>query len=806
MYTLAFALLALVAIFLWDTLNGRRWAWIGLGVSMAAAVLTHYSTVFVLVALYLFAVLVLAVRYIRGEKVTRAARTTVVARRLLFAGALSLVLFLPQAPRAYAQIAPYGNPNLVVPSFGEYVSQLWHAYTVGIPLEGAVARYGMWGFAAVLLGAGMAAASGRRARVVLGYLLVLVVVPVLMYYAVLVGRATFAPRYISFVVPFLALLLGLSVAGWARRHRGVAALWVVILGGFLVLGIRADQFNPRYFREDTSGLARWLMANTRADDLILIDVPYPLGFYYPRYSRNPDVPPPAEPAVIAPAYYLFVDIRHVDERITSLAAGKRRIFWVQWFKSDTDPRGAVRFLLDKYGVHEGQTAFRGYTVDWYRVLPDTPYRLAGNMRALDVSFDGRMAATAIAAGQAPDLPPDMLRASDRGVSPRPVWAVVDWQRTGVVDKPYKVSARLEDPLGQVVAQDDRRLLSDRHLATPYWEPGERARNVYLLSLPVGTPPGVYTLTLRVYDPDSLTPLLARDGDGRLLGTDARVATVRVRKAPAFPQVSPIALADAPIAPVEFALGAESAAPGTVVPVRVLWVKQYETEGDPLRVQLALQDEGGRSFSVDEAWPVSWYPTSRWRVGEVVRSSLPWRIAPDTPNGTYTVHLRLLDRESHPLGEMTLGRLTVEGRAHRFQAPPPAHVLNPAPRLDDVGLLLGYDITGQIAPSAHLAITLTWQALGPSPTSLKVSVQVLDRRNQILAQEDHIPLRGEAPTTSWLPGEILQDRFDLHLPAQIPSGSKRVIVSLYESETLRRVPVVGGDGRALGDHVELFRQE
>jgi len=178
---------------------------------------------------------------------------------------------------------------------------------------------------------------------------------------------------------------------------------------------------------------------------------------------------------------------------------------------------------------------------------------------------------------------------------------------------------------------------------------------------------------------------------------------------------------------------------------------------------------------------------------VVRSRIPWRVAPDTPNGTYTVHLRLVDRYGQVLGEVNLGDIRIKGRAHRFEVPRISHRLAPPPRFDDLALLLGYDMVGEVKPSARLAITLTWQALTPTAVDYKVSVQVLDANNRVLAQEDHIPLRGDAPTPSWLPGEVLQDRFDLTLPDPLPPGPKRVIVLMYEAESLRRVAVQGGRG-------------
>ncbi|NPA90856.1 MAG: hypothetical protein GXO55_05340, partial [Chloroflexi bacterium] len=329
MYTLAFVLLTLTAIALRATLQGRRRAWIALGILTAASVLVHYSTVFVLAALYLYAYL-----HLLSRPTHHGSHNTHHALHLTLAGLLSLLLFLPQAPRAYQQIAPYGNPNLVVPSLREYLTQLWHAYTLGIPAEGPWVPYALAAWALITLAGlgGYAWERGRRpARgerlTPLVCLIVATVVPVLIYYAVLVQRATFAPRYISFVLPFLALLFGAAWAGWWQWHRLLGGSVTLAAIAILALGIRADQFNPQYFREDTSGLARWLVQHAGPDDVILIDVPYPLGFYYPRYSKDPDRPPQG-PDHLAPAYYLFVDIHHVDERLNRLAAGKKRVFWV----------------------------------------------------------------------------------------------------------------------------------------------------------------------------------------------------------------------------------------------------------------------------------------------------------------------------------------------------------------------------------------------------------------------------------------------------------------------------------------------
>ena len=794
MYTLAFVLLAGAAWWFWAVWRGRPRAWLGLGAFMAFAVLVHYSTVFVLSAWYVWAVAGIGWLGVKEGRWDGSARR--LARDLFRAGVWSLVLFAPQAPRAYRQIAPYGNPNLQVPTLSEYVYQLAQAFTVGLPAAPP------WAWAVMVLVGGVLLAglvwgiNVPKYRPALLFLGASVGVPVAAYYGVLIDRATFAPRYISFVVPFFALLVGM---GWAAlwRWRPVGGIVSLALVAGLTAGIYADQLNPAYFREDTSALATWLMETTGPEDVVFIDVPYPLGFYYPRFSKDPAVVPPDEPSDIAPAYYLFVDVQTIGERLTMLAAGKRRVFWIQWFKSDTDPRGVVTYLLKKYGQWEARHAFRGYQVDVFQVPPDARYEVASEWQAVNVTFAGKVRAVEAALGQAPT--PASL--ADRVVTPRPVWVALRWQRAGEPVAAYKASVRLWNPVGQLIAQDDRRLLNDRHLAPPFWSFQERPMNVYLLELPPGTPPGTYTVTVRVYTPADGQPLSVVGEAPAMAGVDAVIGQVRVARSPAFPEVSPVLLPGAPVALINAELGASQVAPGMVLPVSLLWQAQGASLPE-LHVRLRLVDAPGRAYSVWTAPPVPWYPTSRWTVGEVVRSLLGWRIAPETPPGRYRAELTLVAPDGTSWGPVVIGQVEILGRARRFEPPPVMYPLQPPPRLDDFAVLVGYDMAGDLQPRARLVITLTWRALGSADVSYTGFVQLLDANNRVLAQEDHVPQRGEAPTTSWLAGEFVQDRYELLLPETLPPGPYRLIAGLYDLRTMRRVPVVNAQGAPVADHVVL----
>src|SRR5205823_2508758 len=68
--------------------------------------------------------------------------------------------------------------------------------------------------------------------------------------------------------------------------------------------------------------------------------------------------------------YFFVDVETGAARLRALVQGKRRVFWVTWRQSDTDPRGFVDFLLRRAGRPEPARDFRGFHVAAYALPPE----------------------------------------------------------------------------------------------------------------------------------------------------------------------------------------------------------------------------------------------------------------------------------------------------------------------------------------------------------------------------------------------------------------------------------------------------
>ena len=108
-------------------------------------------------------------------------------------------------------------------------------------------------------------------------------------------------------------------------------------------------------------------------------------------------------------------------------------------------------------------------------------------------------------------------------------------------------------------------------------------------------------------------------------------------------------------------------------------------------------------------------------------------------------------------------------------------------LTDSLRLLGYD-AAVMSPhqQATVRLTLHWQVLAPVGADYKVSARLLDGEGNQVAQIDGVPVHNTYPTSRWKAGETIADVYDLAVPPDTPSGQYRLLVILYEPDTLAEV--------------------
>jgi hypothetical protein len=96
----------------------------------------------------------------------------------------------------------------------------------------------------------------------------------------------------------------------------------------------------------------------------------------------------------------------------------------------------------------------------------------------------------------------------------------------------------------------------------------------------------------------------------------------------------------------------------------------------------------------------------------------------------------------------------------------------------------------------LQLQLIWEALRQPDADYTVFVQMLDQRNQVVAQRDAPPVSGDQPTSGWQPGEQVGDNHGLLvLPGTAP-GDYRLITGMYDPQTGQRLP------SSLADYIDL----
>ena len=107
----------------------------------------------------------------------------------------------------------------------------------------------------------------------------------------------------------------------------------------------------------------------------------------------------------------------------------------------------------------------------------------------------------------------------------------------------------------------------------------------------------------------------------------------------------------------------------------------------------------------------------------------------------------------------------------------------------------------LIPGERLQLNLHWLAKRAPQDDYFVFVHLVDEADQIVAQQDRVPVDGLRPTGGWRWGEVLVDRYRLMLPETLPAGRYRLYVGLYHHESGARLPVAAGgthhaDGRLL----------
>jgi hypothetical protein len=514
---------------------------------------------------------------------------------------------------------------------------------------------------------------------------------------------------------------------------------------------------------------------------------------------------------VLPQYTLHADEPSCAQELSEICQGHNAALVVNWtdfvmeraYESEnSDPKGLIDFLLRKYGERLASEAHNSFDLVTYR-LPRAPdFAIASSFEPLAVDFGDELRLEGAAFGGSSLQDTSIPQEVEKRLLPsgKDGWVVLQWRAVREMDRDYKVAVYLLDGKRRVAGQVDKLLLSSHLETTSRWQPDQLEMDYYTLPSLPGTPPGEYTIEVAVYDAQSAERLQVLDTETGALAGSVSVGSLSIIRPVTPPQVEPmerISADESDIAPGLQLLGYDQlekvASPGQTMRVGLYWRATEDLSQDYL-LSLQLTDEGGTVWLEQQGRPVDGtYPTTEWQEGEILRDWHDVPLPPDAPQGLQQVELKVIEH-GETVGEVSLGQLEIQGRPHQFDVPEMQHSVGAT--IGQGALFLGYDLEGaRLRPGDTLRLTLYWQTLEEMQDSYTVFVHLLDEDQRIWGQMDSIPGQGAAPTTSWLSGEVISDRYEIAVSPEAPPGEYVVEIGMYDATTGERLPAFS-DGLAL----------
>lgn len=105
---------------------------------------------------------------------------------------------------------------------------------------------------------------------------------------------------------------------------------------------------------------------------------------------------------------------------------------------------------------------------------------------------------------------------------------------------------------------------------------------------------------------------------------------------------------------------------------------------------------------------------------------------------------------------------------------------------------------------EIEVVVDWQALQEGERPLTVFVHLYDSTGALVAQHDGLPAQGFAPWPLWQPGDVITDRHVIPLPAPLTSGSYRLAIGVYDSNSGERLAGMT-DSTPLPDNIYVLEQ-
>ena len=245
-------------------------------------------------------------------------------------------------------------------------------------------------------------------------------------------------------------------------------------------------------------------------------------------------------------------------------------------------------------------------------------------------------------------------------------------------------------------------------------------------------------------------------------------------------------------------------PGETVYVTLYWQALARTE-DEYAVFVHLLSEVGTMVAQRDTYPgLGRYPTTSWQPGSVFADTYRVEIpetayAPDSIRVQVGLYRPGDGRLLNDAGSDTvqLAQILIDSRIGELPNSVDVNFGNQA-------RLIGYGVDRRsVQPGDTVRLTLYWEAVGVMDTNYSVFAHVRGIENQVWARDEGWPVEGSAPTSSWAPGQIVEDVRYLTIGETTPDGLYDVEIGMYDPE-VNRLPIIAEDGHWINNRIHLSR--
>ncbi|MGH2459836.1 MAG: glycosyltransferase family 39 protein, partial [Chloroflexota bacterium] len=425
MYSALVTFSVLSSYALWKYLARLDPRWLGGYVAFTAALLyTQYFGGLVVLAQVLYLLGLLTRR--RGAAVRGLAGVVIVG-----------ACYLPWAPSALSQVLRmYHAPDFWQGqlSLTFLLEHIFGAFALG--QYAAIGHYLPVAVVAALVLLGGLALLARRAFARGGgelFLLIYLLVPLVVLYAILAKNPKFTERYLIMIVPPFYLVFALALVDLTRwiecRAKGAirrAGLLAPLAIAVVFLGVSFGQlwqvyYGPGYRKEDNRGAASYISQHYQPGDVVILMMD-PYSFPYYSDGRIPAVP-------LQPGDNMEAGANGLNAILT----GHKRAWLLLWNADFADPTGFVRNALDSAYPQTQVAQFNGLGLKLFAI--DHPPHFSVRTtpeHAEPVDFGNRLQLLGY------DLPGATVSAGQTGT------ITLYWKALRSLDRDYIVSLRLTD--------------------------------------------------------------------------------------------------------------------------------------------------------------------------------------------------------------------------------------------------------------------------------------------------------------------------------------------------------------------------